>query len=86
MPLSKKDLNKAIRFSLLLYSILIGLASTICFITAIFFVIPKEDLPYLIEPLVMMAVYLYGTCAIALFIRSKFFSKEKINNNNNYLQ
>lgn len=69
MPLNKKDLNKAVRFSLLLYSTLIGLASTICFITAIFFVIPKEDLPYLIEPLVMMAVYLYGTCAIALFVR-----------------
>ncbi|MFB1098003.1 MULTISPECIES: hypothetical protein [Bacillaceae] len=80
MPLNKKDLNKAVRFSLLLYSTLIGLASTICFITAIFFVIPQEDLPYLIEPLVMMAVYLYGTCAIALFVRSKFFSMKKINN------
>ncbi|PAD36251.1 hypothetical protein [Terribacillus saccharophilus] len=77
---NKGERKKAIRFALLLYSILIGLASTICFITAIFFVIPKEDLPYLIEPLVIMAVFLYGTCAIALFIRSRFFNKERIKN------
>lgn len=77
---NKRETKKAIRFALLLYSILIGLASTICFITAIFFIIPKEDLPYLIEPLIIMAVFVYGTCAIALFIRSRYFSKESIKN------
>nr|WP_318539368.1 hypothetical protein [Terribacillus saccharophilus] len=76
---NKKDLKKAIRFSLLLYSILIGLAGTANLIAALL-IIPKSDLPYLIEPLVIIGVFIYGSCAIALIIRLKFFSKEKIIN------
>jgi ABC-type polysaccharide/polyol phosphate export permease len=77
---NKKASKKAIRFALHLYSILIGLASTVCFIIAIFFVIPKVDLPYIITPLIIMAAVIYGTCAIALLIRAIYFSKERINN------
>lgn len=76
MFLNRSETKKAMRFSLLLYSVLIGLASTICFIVAIF-IIPKEDLPILIKPLFIMAVFLYGTCVIALIIRTKFFKKDE---------
>ncbi|PAF18116.1 hypothetical protein CHH51_09320 [Terribacillus saccharophilus] len=74
MFLYKRDLKKVIRFSLLLYSIVIGLAGTVNLIAAII-IIPKGDLHYLIEPLIMMGIYIYGSCTIALIISFKFFRK-----------
>ncbi|MFP7479021.1 hypothetical protein [Terribacillus saccharophilus] len=77
MFLNKRDLKKLMRYALLLYSILIGLGGTISIVSAIL-IIPKEELPYLIEPFVVMGIFVYGSCAIALFIRAKFFNREKI--------
>ncbi|WP_136035779.1 hypothetical protein [Bacillus salacetis] len=71
-------LKKALRFALLFYAIFIGLSGTIMFSVLLLWVIPKEELSSLILPLSMMALFIYGTCAGALLIRSKFFKRGSV--------
>ncbi|MFP7171079.1 hypothetical protein [Terribacillus sp. FSL K6-0262] len=80
MKSDKKKLMKATRAALLIYALVIGILGTAMFASFIFWVVPKEDLPRIIEPLSIAAIFLYGTCIAAIYIRRTAFSKEKINN------
>ncbi|QXE00989.1 hypothetical protein [Terribacillus sp. DMT04] len=73
---NKQDIKKILRISLLLYSILIGLAGSVSIIAALI-LIPKEELQYFIEPFIVLGLFIYGTCAVALFIRTKIFKEKK---------
>ncbi|MHA7139588.1 hypothetical protein ACRTEV_20365 [Rossellomorea arthrocnemi] len=69
-------IKKAIKFALLLYPILIGISGTVMLTVLLLWVIPKDQISSVALPLSMMGIYIYGTCAISLFVRMKFFKGE----------
>jgi hypothetical protein len=70
---------KAIRFSLLFFSIFIGLMGTISLLVLLFWGIPKEDLRSQLPAILLFAGVVYGVCAVPLiirhFLRNKVSSK-----------
>lgn len=67
----KSFVKKALRIALLIYSIIFSIIGTIMFGIFIFWLIPKEDLPMAITPLSVAAIFLYGTCILAMWFRTK---------------
>lgn len=67
----KAQLNKALRAALLIYPLLTGILGTAMFGTLIFWVVPKDDLPIVMKPLSFAAIFLYGTCILAIWFRTK---------------
>ncbi|MCR8850538.1 hypothetical protein NQ095_19135 [Rossellomorea sp. SC111] len=78
METTNHNIKKAVRFALLLYTILMGLGGTAMFSVLLIWVIPKNQLSFVSLPLTMMALFFYGTCVAALLVRSKFFKKEGV--------
>ncbi|WP_061810721.1 hypothetical protein [Rossellomorea vietnamensis] len=70
---------KTIRFSLLFFSIFIGLMGTISLLVLLFWGIPKEDLRSQLPAILLFAGVVYGVCAVPLiirhFLRNKVSSK-----------
>lgn len=82
---SRKNMNElkakqSVRTALLLYAIFMGISGIIMFSVFLLWVIPKEQIPIVIVPLSAMALFLFGSCLIALILRMKFFRKEAISN------
>lgn len=74
---NKNSIKKAVRFGLLFYSIFMGISGTIMFATLLLWVVPRDQISDIFMAVVIMAIPLYGTCILALFIRAKFFKKEQ---------
>ncbi|WP_156477338.1 hypothetical protein [Rossellomorea vietnamensis] len=68
--------KKAVKTALLLYPILMGTGGTIMLGVLLLWVIPKDEIPSVALPLSMLGIYIYGTCAISLIVREKFFKGE----------
>ncbi|WP_226675923.1 hypothetical protein [Rossellomorea aquimaris] len=71
---------KTIRFSLLFFSIFIGLMGTIALLVLLFWGIPKEDLRSQLPAILILAGFFYGICAVALIIRH--FLRNKVSSKN----
>ncbi|PAD36248.1 hypothetical protein [Terribacillus saccharophilus] len=68
---AKTFIKKALRAALLIYSIMFSILGTIMLGIFIFWLIPKEDLSIAITPLSIAAIFLYGTCILAIWFRTK---------------
>lgn len=68
---AKSFVKKALRAALLIYSIMFSILGTIMLGIFVFWLIPKEDLPMAITPLSIAAIFLYGTCILAIWFRTK---------------
>lgn len=75
--ISKENTRKAIRISLLLYPLFVGLMGTISLVVLIFWGIPKNHLQSQIPAIIILASFIYGTCAASLAIRFIFFNRNK---------
>ncbi|MFI8575806.1 hypothetical protein ACIGEL_08830 [Rossellomorea aquimaris] len=76
--MNKLKVKQSVRTALLLYAILIGISGIIMFSVLLLWVIPKDQIPIVVVPLSAMALFLFGSCAIALILRMKFFRKQEI--------
>jgi hypothetical protein len=52
-----------------------GLSGTISFAVLLFWVVPKDQISTILVPLLFIALFLYGSCAISILIRSKINKK-----------
>lgn len=75
MSTYKESFKKALNFGLLFYAIFIGLSGTITFSVLLLWVVPKDQISKILVPLLFIALFLYGTCAISILIRSKVNKK-----------
>lgn len=75
MSTNKENYKKALNFGLLFYSIFVGLSGTISFAILLFWVVPKDQIPTILVPLLFITFFLYGTCALSILIRSKIIKK-----------
>lgn len=69
-PTNKKDLKKALNFGLLLYAILGAVGGTLMFAAVLLVDSPENELQREIGTLSIVAIFVYGSCVIALIIRS----------------
>ncbi|WP_144704972.1 hypothetical protein [Fictibacillus phosphorivorans] len=69
-PTNKKDFIKALNFGLLLYAILGAVSGTLMFASILFVNSPENELQREIGTLSIVAIFVYGSCVIALIIRS----------------
>ncbi|KUP09455.1 hypothetical protein Q75_00605 [Bacillus coahuilensis p1.1.43] len=75
MDMYKEKLRKSISFSLLFFPIFVGIMGTISLIVLVTWGIPQEDLQAQIPTILILALVIYGACAISLFLRSIFLRK-----------
>ncbi|MEC0296454.1 hypothetical protein [Peribacillus frigoritolerans] len=75
MSTNKENYKKALKFGLLFYAIFMGLSGTISFAVLLLWVVPKDQISSIIAPLLFIALFLYGSCAISILIRSKINKK-----------
>jgi hypothetical protein len=76
--MNKLKVKQSVRIALLLYAIIIGISGIIMFSVLLLWVIPHDQIPIIIRPLSAMALFLFGSCVIALILRNKFFKKQEI--------
>jgi hypothetical protein len=70
LPINKKDLKKALNFGLLFYSIFGAVSGTLMFGAVLLVDSPANELQSDIGTLSIVAVFVYGSCTIALIIRA----------------
>lgn len=75
MSTYKESFKKALNFGLLFYAIFVGVSGTISFAVLLFWVVPRDQISKILVPLLFVAFFLYGTCAISILIRSKVNKK-----------
>ncbi|MFJ7306260.1 hypothetical protein [Peribacillus frigoritolerans] len=75
MSTNKENYKKAIKFGLLFYAIFMGVSGTISFAVLLFWVVPKDQISTILVPFLFIALFLYGTCALSILIRSKINKK-----------
>ncbi|KUP03967.1 hypothetical protein Q73_16690 [Bacillus coahuilensis m2-6] len=75
MPTYNEKFKKSISFSLLFFPILTGLMGTITLVVLVSWVIPKEQLQAELPYLLVAVAFIYGLCAISLFLRSIFLKR-----------
>ncbi|MGM1032765.1 MAG: hypothetical protein ACQEXK_09895 [Bacillota bacterium] len=75
MSTNKVNYKKALNFGLLFYAIFMGVSGTISFAVLLFWVVPKDQISTILVPLFFIALFLYGSCAISILIRSKVNKK-----------
>lgn len=75
MSKNKENYKKALNFGILFYTLFVGLSGTISFAVLLFWVVPKDQILTILVPLLFIALFLYGTCALSILIRSKINKK-----------
>jgi hypothetical protein len=75
---NKENLKKAMNFGLLFYAIFMAISGTIIFSVLLLWVIPKDQISSMLTPILILAIFLYGSCAFSLLIRSKINKNRRI--------
>lgn len=75
MSTNKENYKKSLKFGLLFYAIFMGLSGTISFAVLLFWVVPKDQISTILVPLLFIALFLYGSCAVSILFRSKINKK-----------
>jgi Kef-type K+ transport system membrane component KefB len=75
--MNKLKFKTSVRTALLLYAVIMGISGIIMFSVLLLWVIPEDQIPIVIVPLSAMALFLFGSCVIALILLKKFFRKQE---------
>lgn len=78
MPTNKEKSRKLFRFLLLFYPIFVGLMGTVSLIVLVTWGIPQDQLQSQLPAIMLIALLIYGSCAVSLVIRAIFFKKERL--------
>jgi uncharacterized membrane protein YqjE len=78
MPTNKEKTRKLFRFLLLFYPIFVGLMGTVSLIVLVTWGIPQDQLQSQLPAIMIIALLIYGSCAVSLVIRAIFFKKESL--------
>lgn len=69
MSTNKENYKKALNFGLLFYALFVGLSGKISFAVLLFWIVPKDQISTILVPLLFIALFLHGTCALSILIR-----------------